>query len=64
MLDFICDKWQNNTNCDSNRKEFRLRTTNKLNHIEKVPRGEDDCLLFWINQAEMIDQGKFNCYLV
>lgn len=58
MLDFICDKWQNNTNCDSSRKEFTIQTTNNLNHIENDPKNGDDCLLFRNTQAEMIDGGK------
>lgn len=59
MLDFICDKWQNNTNCDSSRKEFKMRTTNNLNHIEKDREDEDYCLLFVNKMAEMIDGGTF-----
>ncbi len=58
MLDLICDKWQNNTNCDSSRKEFKLQTTNNLNHIEK--QGDDDknyCLYFANKNAQMIDGG-------
>lgn len=54
MVDFICDKWQNKTNCDNNRKEFKLRTKNNLNHIELIK----DCLLFENTLAQMIDGGK------
>lgn len=60
MSDYICDNWQNNTNCDSNRKEFTMRTTNNLNHIEKDRQDESYCLLFENKIAEMIDGGK--CY--
>lgn len=59
MLDFICDKWQNNTNCDSSRKEIRMRTTNNKNHIERDGKDGQFCLLFENTVAEMIDGGKF-----
>lgn len=60
MLDLICDKWQNSTDCDRNRKAFQLRTTNNLKHIEKEKdrQNGDDCLLFENTHPEMIDGGK------
>lgn len=60
MLDLICDEWQNNTNCDSSRKEFRMQTTNSLNHIEKDKYLGQDCLLFENKKALMVDQGALN----
>lgn len=63
MLDVICDKWQNSTNCDSNRKEFKMRTTNNLKHIEKDRRNGDDCLLFENAHSQMVDGGKFSLQL-
>lgn len=58
MLDFICDKWQNNTNCDSNRKEFTMQTTNSLYQIERIDGNGAQCLYFEIRQAFMITDGE------
>ncbi|KAJ6640519.1 Major facilitator superfamily domain-containing protein 6, partial [Pseudolycoriella hygida] len=55
MLDFICEKWQNNTDCDNNRKEFKIRTTQNLNHIERDSDDKDFCLHFLKSKAVLID---------
>lgn len=59
MLDLICDEWQNKTNCDTSRKEFKMRTTNNLNHIERFGKDGNVCILFENKKAQMIDGGTF-----
>lgn len=62
MLDLICDEWQNKINCDTNRKEFKMRTTNNLNHIERFGADGNLCVLFENKKAQMIDGGAFYRY--
>lgn len=54
MKDYICDEWQKNVDCDTNRKEFIMHTTNSLNNIEKS--GDD--LFFEVKKAYLINGGK------